>query len=157
MGRVGKILCGIFGVGVVVLIAFIVFSLYSGHVQTKYLTYLRLATDAASASSGISVDTGNEAWQLLESDSGRKLYYYLSQNPMVALGSGDSESTDCIRLKIGEDLLTVTPVKNKPNSAVVTFSVLDQTFRMTIRSDGLWGNLRDWTGQSHYAKPAVTP
>lgn len=157
MGRLGKALMILAAVIIAGVMSVVVFMLYTSHTQNSYLTYLRLATDAASASNGISVETGSEEWQRLESDSGRKLYYYLTQNPVVALGSGDTKSGESIRLKVGDDMLTITPVKNKPNYAVVRFSVLDEHFRMTVHGDNLWSNLREWTGQNHYAQTAVAP
>ncbi len=124
---------------------FFVVVIANGKLTTDYKAYVSLAFYAAGMSDGVRLQDDFGEYQLDE-DACRKLNYYVTRNPVATLKRGGEEH---ITLLIGDDVMTVSVLDE--DSAVVTFSVMERTYRMRVYQRGMWAGIRSCTSGAGFS------
>ncbi len=131
-------------------IAFLIYSVSSRTITNDYTARLQISLNAAMLSNGIHVKGDDGAYHELGEDSYKKLGFYLTQKPVLAIFGG---SGDALELRIGDDTLRVVPKGTEGIRAVVYFETMGKSYRVEVKDNRLWDGLNACTGEEAYLAP----
>lgn len=135
-----------------IMVSVIAYTVASRTIANNYTARLKLSLNAAALTSGLYVKA-EDGYHELDDDSYRKLSFYLTIRPVLAIIGGDKQSEERIELLIGEDTVLIAPRGNDGDRAVVYFETAGKSYRISIRNNDLWRDLHSIVDESHYYTP----